>query len=390
VKMSYQRVYAKIDLDAIEHNIALVKRKISGETKLMLVIKADAYGHGAAVIAREFESEADYFGVAEMNEALELRAAGIVKPILILGYTSPFLFRTALEHDVTLTMFQYENIETLSRTAQIFGKTANIHFAVDTGMSRIGFGVTEEQADLAAKAARLPGIRLEGIFSHFAMADAIDKTSAEKQSALFERFLDMLRERGITAPIRHLDNSAGILSFENNYDMVREGIILYGLFPSDEVSSQVGDFYDFRPAMEIITHISHIKMLDAHHGIGYGHTYVTDKPLRIATIPVGYADGYPRALSNRGEVLIRGKRCRVLGRVCMDQMMVDITDVPDAHPEDPVVLIGCDGADRITVHEVAEAAYSFHYEFVCGIARRIPRVYTRGGRTVKEVLYLNI
>ena len=388
--MDYQRVYAKIDLDAIEHNIALVKRKIADGTKLMLVIKADAYGHGAAVIAKEFENEADYFGVAEMNEALELRHAGIAKPILILGYTSPFLHEKALENDITLTVFQYKNIESLSRTAQRLGKEAKVHFAVDTGMSRIGFGVTEEDAELATKAARLPAIRLEGIFSHFAMADAVDKSSAEKQRALFESFLAMLKERGISAPIRHMDNSAGILSFENGYEMVREGIILYGLYPSEEVCSQVGNFYDFRPAMQMITHISHIKTLEAHHGIGYGHTYITDKPLRVATLPVGYADGYPRALSNRGSVLIRGVRCPILGRICMDQMMVDVTGVPEAVAEDPVVLIGRNGKAVISVEEVADAAYSFNYEFVCGIARRIPRVYVRGGKVVKQKLYLDI
>ena len=388
--MDYQRVYAKIDLDAIEHNIALVKRKIADGTKLMLVIKADAYGHGAAVIAKEFENEADYFGVAEMNEALELRHAGIKKPILILGYTSPYLHEKSLENDITLTVFQYKNIESLSRTAQRLGKEAKIHFAVDTGMSRIGFGVTEEDADLAARAARLPSIRLEGIFSHFAMADAVDKSSAEKQRALFEQFLAMLKERGISAAIRHMDNSAGILSFENGYEMVREGIILYGLYPSEDVCSQVGNFYDFRPAMEMITHISHIKTLEAHHGIGYGHTYITDKPLRVATLPVGYADGYPRALSNRGSVLIHGKRCPILGRICMDQMMVDVSGVPEAVSEDPVVLIGKDGEAVMSVEEVADAAYSFNYEFVCGIARRIPRVYVRGGKVVEQKLYLDI
>ena len=388
--MEYQRVYAKIDLDAIAHNIALVKRKIPDGTKLMLVIKADAYGHGAVAIAREFETEADYFGVAEMNEALELRHAGIRKPILILGYTSPFLFEKALKNDITLTMFQYENIEALSATAQRLDIEAKIHFAVDTGMSRIGFGVSEYEADLAARAAKLPLIRVEGIFSHFAMADATDKSSAQQQRELFEQFLAMLAERGVSAPIRHLDNSAGILSFENGYEMVREGIILYGLYPSEEVCSQVGDFYDFRPAMELITHISHIKTLDAHHGIGYGHTYITEKPLRVATVPVGYADGYPRALSNHGAVLIRGKRCPILGRICMDQMMVDITDVPDARPEDSVVLIGKDGGEVISVEEVADAAYSFNYEFVCGIARRIPRVYIRDGEVILQNLYLDI
>ena len=388
--MDYQRVYAKIDLDAIEHNISLVKKKIADGTKLMLVIKADAYGHGSAVIAKEFENEADYFGVAEMNEALELRHAGIQKPILILGYTSPFLHEKALENDITLTMFQYKNIEALSRAAQRVGKEAKIHFAVDTGMSRIGFGVTEEDADLAAQAARLPWICVEGVFSHFAMADATDKSSAEKQRALFDRFLSMLEDRGVRAPIRHLDNSAGILSFENGYEMVREGIILYGLYPSEEVCSQVGDFYDFRPAMEIVTHISHIKTLEAHHGIGYGHTYITDKPLRVATLPVGYADGYPRALSNRGSVLIHGKRCPILGRICMDQMMVDVTNVPEARPESSVTLVGRDEGAVISVEEVADAAYSFNYEFVCGIARRIPRVYVRGGKVVAQKLYLDI
>ncbi len=388
--MEYQRVYAKIDLDAIEYNIRLVKQKISEETKLLLVIKADAYGHGAVVIAKEFENLADYFGVAEINEALELRAAGIQKPILILGYTSPHCYEKALINDITLTIFRYENVKTLSETAKTLGKTAKIHFAVDTGMSRIGFCVSEEEADVAAEAAKLPNIFVEGIFSHFAAADSIDKTPSEVQRILFECFLNRLEERGVRPPIRHFNNSAGILSFRNDYDMVREGIILYGLYPSEDICTQFGEAYDFRPAMELITHISHIKTLDAHQGIGYGYTYVTEKPIRVATIPVGYADGYPRALSNRGEVLIHGKRCPIRGRVCMDQMMVDITDVPEAKIEDPVVLIGKDGNERISAEEVGEAAYSFNYELVCGIARRIPRIYTRGGKIVKQNLYLNI
>ncbi len=388
--MEYQRVYAKIDLDAIEHNIMLVKKKIAAETKLMLVVKADAYGHGSVVIAKEFESLADYFGVAEMNEALELRAAGIQKPILILGYTSPHCFEAALKNDITLTVFRYETIEALSQTATALGKTAKIHFAVDTGMSRIGFCVSEEEADMAAEAAKLPNIFVEGIFSHFATADAIDKSPSEVQRILFECFLNRLKERGVCPPIRHFNNSAGILSFCNDYDMVREGIILYGLYPSEDICAQFGDLYDIRPAMELITHISHIKTLDAHQGIGYGYTYITEKAIRVATLPVGYADGYPRALSNRGEVLIHGKRCPILGRVCMDQMMVDITDVPEAKTEDPVVLVGKDGKEKISAEEVGEAAYSFNYEFVCGIARRIPRIYTRGGNVVKQNLYLNI
>ena len=386
----YQRVYAKIDLDAIEHNIALVKQKISPETKLMLVVKADAYGHGAVVIAKEFEAVADYFGVAEINEALELRAAGIQKPILILGYTSPRCYEVALKHDITLTIFRYENAKVLSETALALGKIAKIHLAVDTGMSRIGFCVSEEEADLAVEAAKCPVILVEGIFSHFATADSLNKTPSEVQRVLFECFLKRLEESGVRPPIRHFNNSAGILSFRNDYDMVREGIILYGLYPSEDICAQFSGLYDIRPAMELITHISHIKTLDAHQGIGYGYTYVTEKSIRVATIPIGYADGYPRALSNRGEVLIHGKRCPILGRVCMDQMMVDITNVPEAKIEDPVVLIGKDGNERITAEEVGEAAYSFNYELVCGIARRVPRIYTRNGKIVKQILYLNI
>ena len=390
MNMDYQRVYAKIDLDAIEHNIALVKQKIATDTKLMLVVKADAYGHGSVVIAKEFEKIADYFGVAEINEALELRAAGIQTPILILGYTSPHCFKSAVKNDITLTIFRYSDAKALSETAKSLDKTAKIHLAVDTGMSRIGFFVSEEEADQAAEAANLPNIFTEGIFSHFAKADALDKNPSEVQRILFECFLSRLEERGVCPPIRHLNNSAGILSFQKDYDMVREGIILYGLYPSEDICEQFGGLYDIRPAMELITHISHIKTLNAHQGIGYGYTYVTEKTVRVATIPVGYADGYPRALSNRGEVLIHGKRCPILGRVCMDQMMVDISNVPDVKIEDPVVLIGKDGNETISAEEVGEAAYSFNYELVCGIARRIPRIYTRGGKIVKQCLYLNI
>lgn len=386
--MEYQRVYAKIDLDAIAHNIALVRKKIPERTKLMLIIKADAYGHGAVPIARNFEEFADYFGVAEMYEALELRRAGIKKPILILGYTSPHLFETALAHDITLTMFQYSSIQALSETAVRIGKTARVHFGVDTGMSRIGFRVAEGEVKNAVTAANLPNISLEGVFSHFALADAFNKTPSIEQSKLFDQFVFMLEENGIHVPIRHLNNSAGILSFDRHYDMVREGIILYGLYPSEDIRTETDGSFDFHPAMSLITHISHIKTLEAHHGISYGHTYITNKDMRIATIPVGYADGYPRALSNKGFVLIHGKRCPILGRVCMDQMMVDVTDIPEAKIEDQVTLVGHDGNEFISAEEVADAAYSFNYEFVCGIARRVPRIYIKNGEIVETVHYL--
>lgn len=388
--MEYHRIYAKIDLDAIEHNIDLVKDKIGNETKLLLVIKADAYGHGSVELAKTFGEKADYFAVAEMNEALELRYAGIKKPILILGYTSPNLFKTALENDITLTMFQPEAIEKLSKEAVNAEKTAKIHFAVDTGMSRIGFSITENSADEAAKAAKLPGIFVEGIFSHFATADGVDKRPSMEQREKYDKFIAMLKDRNVEIPIKHINNSAGILEFDKYYDMAREGIILYGLYPSKEVEEELGERFKLRPAMELITHISHIKELEANRGISYGFTYVTDHKMRVATIPVGYADGYPRALSNKGEVLIHGKRCKILGRVCMDQMMVDISDVPEARIEDKVVLVGKDQNEFIPAEELADAAYSFNYEFVCGIARRVPRVYFKNGEYVNTKLHLDL
>lgn len=388
--MEYHRIYAKIDLDAIEHNIDLVKDKIGNETKLLLVIKADAYGHGSVELAKTFGEKADYFAVAEMNEALELRYAGIKKPILILGYTSPNLFKTALENDITLTMFQPEAIEKLSKEAVNAEKTAKIHFAVDTGMSRIGFSITEKSADEAAEATKLPGIFAEGIFSHFATADGVDKRPSMEQRAEYDKFIAMLKDRNVEIPIKHINNSAGILEFDKYYDMAREGIILYGLYPSKEVEEELGERFKLRPAMELITHISHIKELEANRGISYGFTYVTDHKMRVATIPVGYADGYPRALSNKGEVLIHGKRCKILGRVCMDQMMVDISDVPEAKIEDKVVLVGKDQNEFIPAEELADAAYSFNYEFVCGIARRVPRVYFKNGEYVNTKLHLDL
>ncbi len=387
--LPYQRIYAKIDLDAIEHNIRLVREKIPPETKLLLVVKADAYGHGAVILAHEFEYLADYFAVAEMDEALELRRSGVTKPILILGYTSPHLYETALEHNITLTMFIPERIKLLSEVAGHMGKTARVHLAIDTGMARIGWSVTEQSADEAAEAAAMPNIHVEGMFSHFAIADSADKAPTMEQQAAFERFMYMLADRGVQIPIKHLNNSAGILGFDKYYDMVREGIILYGLYPSDDVWKELGNRFVLRPAMELITHISHIKTVKKDQGIGYGHTFRAERDLTVATIPVGYADGYPRELSNQAEVLIHGKRCRILGRVCMDQMMVDVSHVPEAKLEDQVTLVGRNGNEHISVEELAALAHSFNYEFVCGIARRVPRVYFRDDEPLKIVKYLD-
>ena len=386
--MEYQRTYARIDLDAMAHNIALVRAHLPEGVQLMLVIKADAYGHGAPVIARVFSEEADAFAVAELNEAIELRRAGIQKPILILGYTSPHVFASALRYDVALTMFQAENLRLLSETAQAMGMTAKVHLAVDTGMGRIGFRVCEAEADAAAEAFRLPNLCIDGVFSHFAAADGEDTAYSAEQRAAFSRFLAMLRARGVDVPMTHLNNSAGIFSLDEYDGMVRFGIGLYGLYPSETIAARYGKAFPLQPAMSWLTHISHIKLLPKGQGISYGLTHITDKETRVATIPVGYADGYPRALSGKGEVLIRGKRCRILGRVCMDQMMVDITHLPEAALEDQVVLIGRDGDDFISVEELADAAYSFHYEFLCGLTRRVPRVYIKNGEIYQTVSHL--
>lgn len=368
------RIYAKIDTGAIAHNIKLIKNKI-GASRLMAIVKADAYGHGSAVLSKKFEKEADYFAVAETGEAMELRACGVKKPILILGYTSPSLYETALENDITLTLFSLESALALSKKACEIGKTARVHFAVDTGMGRIGWQVCERDAEEAAKAAKLPNIETEGIFSHFATADESDTAFAEAQRAEFERFCRMLEERGVKIPLRHMNNSAGIMRFPLQYGMVRAGILIYGLYPAENLAQEFAESFPLRPAMELITHIAHIKELPAGKTVSYGATYKTERRTLVATLPVGYADGYPRALSSKGEVILHGVRCPIIGRVCMDQMMVDITAVPHAKIEDAVTLVGKNGGEFISAEEIAAHAGTINYEFICGIAKRVPRVY---------------
>ena len=373
--MEPQRIYAKINTGAIAHNIKLIKSKI-GKSLFMLIVKADGYGHGAAAISQKFEDAADYFAVAETGEAMELRAAGIRKPILILGYTSPSLYETALANDITLTLFSLRGARLLSEKAAAMGKTARVHFAVDTGMGRIGWQVCEKDAAEAAAAAKLPYIEPEGIFSHFATADESDTAFAQEQRASFERFCAMLAERGVKIPLRHMNNSAGIMRFSEQYGMVRAGILAYGLYPAENLAAEFAHSFPLRPAMELITHIAHIKELEEGKTVSYGATYKTARKTLVATLPVGYADGYPRALSSRGEVILHGVRCPIIGRVCMDQMMVDITAVPQAKVEDAVTLVGKSGGEFISAEEIAALAGTINYEFICGIAKRVPRIYT--------------
>ena len=372
-----------IDLDAIRHNIRAVHDRAG--VPVMAIIKADAYGHGAVEIARHIDGDCAFFGVSSILEALELRQAGIEKPILILGYTPVAAFPEAIRLGIRPAIFRYEDALALSQAATALGMNAKFHIAVDTGMSRIGFQVTPEEADICAKIAALPNVEAEGLFSHLATADCADLTRARHQAALFDQFDEMLRSRGVTIRLRHLDNSAGVMNFHCKYELVRSGIVTYGMYPSTEVDPSV---LDLRPALRWESRITHLKTLEPGREIGYGGTYTTTRPTRVATVPVGYADGYRRNLSGRFYVLIRGKKAPILGRICMDQMMVDVTEIPDAALNDTVVLVGKSGDLNISVEEIAAQGDSFNYEFVCGISRRVPRVYLLGGEVFHSVLYL--
>ena len=381
--MNFDNTRVRIDLDAISRNFDAISRKAG--VPVMAVIKADAYGHGAIPVARLLEKKCAFFGVSSMLEAMELRRAGLRTPILILGHTPTQAFPTAIMEDIRPTIYRREDALALSSAAQSIGLTAHFHFAVDTGMSRIGFQVTEAEADLCTGIANLPCLHAEGIFSHFATADCTDLSRARAQAAQFDRFCEMLKSRGVSIPIRHLDNSAGLMNFDCHYEMVRSGIVTYGLYPSGDVSPEL---LKLDPALAWLSRVTHVKTLPAGREIGYGGTYTTTRPTTVATIPVGYADGYRRSLSGKFHVLIRGKKAPILGRICMDQMMVDVTGIPDVSVNDQVVLVGRYGKERITMEEISAAADSFNYEFVSGISRRVPRIYTSGGMTIHTVHYL--
>ncbi len=381
--MKFDNTWVQVDLDALDRNFDRICAKAG--VPVMAIIKADAYGHGAIPLARRLESKCAFFGVSSVLESLELRRAGLTIPILILGHTPVEAFPTVIREGIRPAIFRWEDALELSRAAVDAGVEAPFHFALDTGMSRIGFQVTEEAADLCVRIAALPGLRAEGLFSHFATADCADLTRAQAQAERYAAFDDMLRSRGLVIPIRHLDNSAGIMNFSRRYEMVRSGIITYGLYPSDEVSP---DLLKLEPILQWFSHVSHVKTLAPGREIGYGGTAVTTRETVVATVPVGYADGYRRSLSNRFHVLIRGRKAPILGRVCMDQLMVDVTEIPGVTPGDRVVLIGTDGAETVTMEQIAACAGSFNYEFACGISRRVPRIYVSGGKEIHSVHYL--
>lgn len=379
-----ERTYIGIDLDALNYNIDQVKKKIGG-AKLLAVIKADAYGHGAVQVAREIESKCDFFGVACIEEAVELLKAGIKTPLLILGYVFEDVYDIVVENNIRIPIFSYDMAKALSDEAVRQGITVPFHFVVDTGMSRIGFQCTEESINECEKICMLPNIQAEGIFSHFATADEADLTKTFAQKDKFNSFVASLESRGIIIPVKHLNNSAGIMNFDDTFDMVRSGIITYGLYPSEDVDKQL---VDIKPVMSWHAAVSHVKTLEAGREISYGGTYITKESRKIATVPVGYADGYPRCLSNAGRVIINGKYAPIAGRVCMDQFMVDVTDIENVQVGSEVTLIGSNGGLHISVEDIADNAGSFNYEQVCRMSRRVTRIYTKNGKEVEKVNYL--
>lgn len=380
----YSRVHADIDLDAFVSNMEEIFRAVRKETKVVAVIKTDGYGHGAAELAEILEKMDRVLGyaVATAEEAFSLRRHGCRKPILILGYTFPDQYEELVKEDVRPSVFDYHTAELLSKAAAKENRTAKIHIKLDTGMSRIGYQITEESADEIVRISQLPNLSIEGIFTHFAKADETDKTFTEEQVKAYESMQRMLKERGLVIPLHHVSNSAGIMDLpQYNMDLVRAGIIIYGLQPSDEVNQ---DSLHLKPLLTLKSRVVLVKELEAGRRISYGGTYQLDHREKIATIPVGYGDGYPRALSNKGYVLIHGKKARIRGRICMDQFMVDVTDIPDVHQGDEVTLIGKDGDETITMEELGDLSGRFNYELACDLGKRIPRNYYYKGKLVSQ------
>ncbi len=379
-----KRIFCVIDLDAIRFNLEEMHKRAGENAKIVAVVKTDAYGHGAAAIADEIESLPYLWGfaVATDEEAFYLRQSGIKKPILILGYTFPGSYGEIVEKEIRPVVFKEDMAGKLSEEAARQGKKVYFHLGVDIGIGRIGVSPDESSLPLVKKIASLPNVVMEGIFTHFPKADMEDLADTKKQLRLFSDYIALLKENGVTFQLHHIANSAGIAGrFGTDLELVRAGIILYGLWPSDETQRT----FDLKPALALKTHIVYIKEAAPGTQVSYGGTWIAERTSRIATLPAGYGDGYPRGLSGRGYVLIHGKRAPICGRVCMDQVMVDVTDIPEAKEYDEVTLIGRDGEEEITMEEIAGLSGSFHYEIPCCINKRVPRIYIKNGRKAGEM-----
>lgn len=375
--IEYERVVAEINLDNIAYNMINIRKSVDKKTKIMAVVKADAYGHGAVEVAKTaLYNGANWLGVAIIDEAIELRKNNIFEPILILGHTIEYKLLQVIKYNITQTIFSYDMAKKLSNEATKIGKSVDIHIKIDTGMSRLGFLPTEESIEEIIAIKNLPYINITGIFTHFATADMEDKKFAKEQFEKYMWFIDKLEKKGVSNLIKHISNSGAILDLEEyRLDMVRAGIILYGMYPSSQVLKNI----NIKPAMSLKTHISYVKEIDKNISVSYCRTYFTNKKTKIATIPVGYADGYARILSNKARVFVNGYYANVIGNVCMDQFMIDVTHIPNIKEGDIAILMGQD----ITAEELASLQNTINYEIVCNIGKRVPRVYIKNNEFLK-------
>ncbi len=376
-----KRVYTKVNLDNIKKNMENVRQKFGDDMLIMGIVKANAYGHGAVEVAKALvEFGAGMLGVAAIDEAVELRENGISAPILILGQIFRQDYETAIENDVICTVVDTVTAQGISQKAKELQKVAKVHIKIDTGMGRIGFQADENGENEIKSIFALKNICVAGAFTHFACADFKDKTSANAQKEKFLRFTDKLINEGYNFPIRHMYNSASAMELTGYAgEMVRCGIMLYGLYPSEEMNKD----YKLYPALEFKSSVSFVKNVKKGFAVSYGSTYVAEKDMKIATVPAGYGDGYPRYLSNEGEVLIHGTRCKILGKVCMDQFMVDVSHLQNVQIADEVTLVGTDGNETITIAEVSRNDARFNYEFCCLITPRVPRIYIKDGKVIE-------
>lgn len=382
-----ERVLAIVDLDAIASNIKNIRAKVDKNSGIIGIIKADAYGHGSVETAKVLlDNGADWLAVAVVDEGLNLRKNGITAPILLLGYTPELRLNDVINNGFIQTVYSYDTAKKLSDAASALGKKAVIHIKIDTGMGRIGYRVNEESADEIVKISKLPNIDVNGMFTHFSTADEADKSYTLEQYNKFVKMNDMLEERGLHIPVKHAANSAAIMDFDNMmFNMVRPGIILYGAYPSDEVKKEN---LSLSPAMSIKTHVSYVKDVNEGDSISYGRKYTAPSKRRIATIPVGYADGFIRAYSKGGKVLVRGEYAPIVGRICMDQFMVDVTDIDGVEVNDEVVLMGKQGDKEITADFIASVLDTINYEVFCTLSKRVPRQYIQNGKIVKTIKYV--
>lgn len=378
----YRPTWVEISLDALRSNIEGFQKILPAGMKQMAVVKADAYGHGAVEVSKEaLAAGVDYLGVAFFDEALELRNAGITAPILVLGYTPPEGVERARELDVTIAVYSHDVLKELQ--SQQHKKKLKIHIKLDTGMGRLGLHTEADAIPFIEQALTLPNVEVEGMFTHYANADEVDKSYTLEQYRRFERIVSYFTDKGVTFPYIHAGNSAAAIDLPGlTYSMVRLGISMYGLYPSEDVDQTK---IELKPVLSLKTGIVHLKTLPPESGISYGTIYHTKGEEQIGTLPIGYADGYSRMLSGKAEVLVRGKRVPIVGRICMDQCMINVSDVKDVQSLDEVVLIGEQDGERITAEDIARQLGTVNYEVICMISHRVARVYVRGGERVDAI-----